>query len=112
MKSLQTLTKKSSGIRKNPSGKPGGDKERIFAMKKNKIILKKFRIDYLENLASVIENTLQSYQETLDKEREYFNTAVDENDEYDIQYHSEQIKNYEARISEGEKLLEELEKMV
>lgn len=81
-------------------------------MKKNKIILKKFRIDYLETLASIIENTLQGYRETLDKEREYFTTAVDEKDEYNIQYHSEQINDYEARISEGEKLLEELEKMV
>ena len=92
-------------------------------MKANKITLKKIRIEYLERIVDDIQNTLEFRRNRLDEAKEELERVMTElfdNDELgavrqherDVRYAKEAVDRYELEISEGEKILAELEKMV
>ena len=92
-------------------------------MKANKITLKKIRIEYLERIVDDIQSALEYRRNRLNEAKEELERVMTElydNDEpgavrqheRGIRYAQEAVDRYELEISEGEKILAELEKMV
>lgn len=92
-------------------------------MKANKITLKKIRIGYLETMVTNLDADLDWKRESLEEAKKELDEALlvpyDNNDPHDtrnyernVEYRENEVERLELTISEGEKLLAELEKMV
>lgn len=92
-------------------------------MKANKITLKKIRIGYLETMVTSLEGEIDWRHRGLEDAKKDLDEALlipydndNPNDTHNYERHVEYCKNaverIELEISEGEKILAELEKMV
>lgn len=92
-------------------------------MKANKITIKKIRIGYLETMVTNLDADLDWKRQSLEEAKKELDEALlipyDDNDSHDarnyernVEYHRNEVERIELTISEGEKLLAELEKMV
>ena len=92
-------------------------------MKAHKITRKKIRIGYLETMVTNLDADLDWKRQSLEEAKKELDEALlipyDNNDPHDtrnyertIEYRRDEVERIELTISEGEKLLAELEKMV
>lgn len=92
-------------------------------MKANKITLKKIRIEYLETMVANLDADLDWKRQNLEDAKKELDEALlipyDNDDTHDtrnyernVEYRKNEVERLELAISEGEKLLAELEKMV
>ena len=92
-------------------------------MKANKITSKKIRIEYLEMMARNLEAELDWRRQNLEEAKQeldeallipYDNNEPDDTRNYErtVKYRRNDVERIELEISEGEKILAELEKMV
>lgn len=116
MKSLQTLTKKSTGIKKSLRLNRGGTKKKGEHMKDNKITRKKYRLEVLERTINIVYGTLEEYEDSLKYSKEQLAEELDkpedEQNTWRIDNSRDNINEYSIRIEEAKKLIADFEKMV
>lgn len=92
-------------------------------MKANKITLKKIRIGYFETMVGNLESEIDWKRQNLEEAKQELDEALlipyDNNNPVDthnyertVKYRRDNVERIELEISEGEKILAELEKMV